>query len=45
MRKQACDKINQMFSLNVSVEYREDLPLMEEAGVGEEVDEGGEADE
>ena len=44
MRKQACEKINQMFGLNVSVEYREDLPLMEEAGVGE-VDEGGEADE
>lgn len=44
MRKQACEKINQMFGLNVSVEYREDLPLMEEAGVGE-VEEGGEADE
>lgn len=44
MRKMACEKINRMFGLNVSVEYREDLPLMEEAGVGE-VDEGGEADE
>ena len=44
MRKMACEKINRMFGLNVSVEYREDLPLMEEAGVGE-VEEGGEADE
>lgn len=44
MRKMACEKINRMFGLNVSVEYREDLPLMEEAGVGE-VEEGGDADE
>lgn len=25
MRQQACDKINEMFGLNMSVEYREDF--------------------
>lgn len=43
MRKQACDKINEMFGLDVSVKYREDFQIPDVDG---EVDsEGGEVDE
>ena len=30
MRKKACDEINRMFGLNISVEYNEDLELEQE---------------
>ncbi|UWG67531.1 MAG: Connector [Bacteriophage sp.] len=43
MREQACDRINEMFGLDVSVKYREDFQIPD---VNDEVDsEGGEADE
>lgn len=43
MREQACDRINKMFGLNLSVDYREDFQIPDVNG---EVDsEGGEADE
>lgn len=29
MRKQACDKINAMFGLNIDVEYREDIQVVQ----------------
>lgn len=43
MREQACDRINKMFGLNLSVKYREDFQIPDVDG---EVDsKGGEADE
>ena len=43
MREQACDRINEMFGLDVSVKYREDFQIPDADG---EVDgEGGEEDE
>lgn len=43
MREQACDRINKMFGLNLSVNYRKDFHIPDVDG---EVDsEGGEADE
>lgn len=43
MREQACDRINEMFGLDVSVKYREDFQIPDVDG--EVDDEGGEADE
>jgi len=37
MRKQACLEINRMFGTNISVEYREDVQLVEEIGEESEV--------
>lgn len=42
MRKKACEQINEMFELNISVKYREDIQLIEDAGT---VMEGGSDDE
>lgn len=39
MRKQACKKINEMFGLNIDVDYREDIQLVD---VEEQIDGGGE---
>ena len=36
-RKEACEKINKMFGLNIDVEYREDIKMLEEV-----TDKGGE---
>ena len=43
-RKQACDKINEMFGLNISVDYRDDYQLYDTDSVSENNDtmEGGE---
>lgn len=42
MRQNACKEINKMFGTNISVDYREDLKILDEA---ESVDAGGEEDE
>lgn len=42
MRKKACEQINQMFGLSVSVEYREDIDVI---GDDEQIVEGGEENE
>ena len=43
MREQACDRINKMFGLNLSVKYREDFQIPD---VNDDVDsEGGDVDE
>ena len=34
-RKQACEEINKMFGLNISVSYSEDFSLIDESGSGE----------
>lgn len=38
MRQQACEQINKMFGLNISVDYREDMQVLD-------IDEGGENNE
>ena len=38
MRKQACEQINAMFGLNISVEYRDDFLNMVDNGEEESVD-------
>lgn len=47
MRKKACDEINRMFGLNISVEYNEDLELDQENDKSDTEDAGkvGEKDE
>lgn len=42
MRQKACEQINEMFGLNISVKYREDIQLIEDVGT---VMEGGSDDE
>lgn len=42
MRKKACEQINEMFGLNISVKYREDIQLIEDVST---VMEGGSDDE
>ena len=42
MRQNACKEINKMFGTNISVDYREDLKVLDEA---ESVDAGGDEDE
>lgn len=42
MRQNACKEINKMFGTNISVDYREDLKILDEA---ESVDAGGDEDE
>lgn len=42
MRQNACKEINKMFGTNISVDYREDLKVLDEAEI---VDAGGEEDE
>lgn len=37
MRKQACEQINRMFGLNISVEYRDDFLNMTDNGKEENV--------
>ena len=37
MRKQACEQINRMFGLNISVEYRDDFLNMTDNGKEEDV--------
>lgn len=34
-RRQACEEINKMFGLNISVSYSEDFSLIDESGSGE----------
>lgn len=41
MRKQACSKINKMFGLNINVEYREDIQVVD----SEDDEEGGDNNE
>ena len=43
MRQQACEQINEMFGLNISVDYREDMQVLDtyDANVGK----GGENNE
>lgn len=48
MRQQACDRINELFGLNVSVEYREDFVIPdvnENVNSGDDLQIGGDADE
>lgn len=52
MRQQACEQINKMFGLNISVEYREDMQVLDtydanEANLSNEIDigKGGENNE
>ena len=33
MRQQACEQINRMFGLNISVEYREDAPALDDSDI------------
>lgn len=40
MRQQACEQINKMFGLNISVDYREDMQVLDEADLSNETDVG-----
>lgn len=44
MRRQACDKINKMFGLNVDVDYREDILAYQSKIIGETMEEVEESD-
>ena len=52
MRQQACEQINKMFGLNISVDYREDIQVLDtynvnKADLSNEIDigKGGENNE
>lgn len=47
MRQQACEQINKMFGLNISVDYREDMQVLDKAELNNETDigKGGENNE
>jgi Phage Connector (GP10). len=47
MRQKACEEINKMFGTNISVDYREDLKILDEAETGDfgEAKKDGDTDE